>query len=283
MSDSSHLIFNSKEYELPEQFKKLLDISKNIYRKLIKGECKYEVQSQVSEEVFKSFVEYLIDGTDIEIHLDTIYELKQLADEFEISELLKKIQTKKDKWREIEKVLEQQQYSTSSSSEEEASKGKISTEQKILQICETLEYQNKKINELIQEVDSLKENHEKQVEELQQTIQSLTIEYEKEIAEQERRFEIRIEETMNQNNEQRLNDNKKQEKSINEQFQKIKELVDSNLDLIQKQYSEIQNHTNKFEQVNNQFSSVKDEIGKIYITKDISNSIFIHQISFLFF
>lgn len=272
MSDSSHLIFNSKEYELPDQFKKLLDISKNIYRKLMKGECKYEVKSKVSEEVFKSFVEYLIDGTDIEIHLDTIYELKQLAEEFEISELLKKIQTKKDKWREIEKVLEQQQYS---SSEEEERKGKVSIEQKILQIYEIFD-------QLHETVQSLKENYEKQVEELQQTIQSLTIEHEKQIAEQERRFETKIDEIMNQFNIQRLNDNKKQEKSINEQFQKIEEKVDSNLNLIQKQDSEIQNHTNEFEMVKNQFSLVKDEIGKIYITKDISNSIFFHQIPFFF-
>ena len=87
---------------------------------------------------------------------------------------------------------------------------------------------------------------------------------------------------MNQFNIQRLNDNKKQEKSINEQFQKIEEKVDSNLNLIQKQDSEIQNHTNEFEMVKNQFSLVKDEIGKIYITKDISNSIFFHQIPFFF-
>lgn len=85
------MILNSKEYELSDQLKKSLDISKTIYLQLMKGECKYEVKSKVSEDVFKAFVEYLIEGTDIEIHFDTIYELKQLGKEFAISDLLEKL------------------------------------------------------------------------------------------------------------------------------------------------------------------------------------------------
>lgn len=107
ISDNSYLIFNSKEFDLPDQFIKLPYISRNIYRKLMKGECKYEIQSKVSFEVFKQFRQYLIDGTIPEIHLDTIYEIKQLSEKFEIQELLSKINEKKEKWREFEKNMDE--------------------------------------------------------------------------------------------------------------------------------------------------------------------------------
>lgn len=280
------MILNSKEYELSDQLKKLLDISKTIYLQLMKGECKYDVKSKVSEDVFKAFVEYLIEGTDIEIHFDTIYELKQLGEEFSISELLEKIESKKNKWREIEKFFEQQQPSTSS----EANEGKISTEQKISQLYEILDFQMKKIEELQNEVQSLKTNYEMQIEELQKVIQSLEIENENKISEQEKKFvnENRI--IMDQYNKQRLDDNKKLEDSIKEKFQKIENEMNSNQELFQKQESSISNHDNKFELINNQFELIKNEFEtkikdqlQIYITKDISNSLIFHQVSFLFF
>lgn len=97
------MIFNSKRYELPDQFKKSIEISRDIYQKLTRSDYTYEVQSKVSEEVFEIFLQYLIDGSEIEIHLGTIYEPKQLGQEFQISELLQKIDLKKKLWREIKK------------------------------------------------------------------------------------------------------------------------------------------------------------------------------------
>lgn len=239
MSDNSLLIFNSKEYELPDQFKKLVEVSNEIYQKLMKGECKYEVKSKVSEETFKTFVQYLIDGKAIEIHLDTIYELKLLAEEFKISELLEQIETKKNKWRKIEKILEQQQFSSS-----ETNEGKVSIEQQIQQLYKLFDMQRKEI------------------EELQRSIQLRTIQNQNQIEEQEKRFENKINEIINQFAEQRLNDNEKLEKSIGEIYEKFEDEVKFIEEKNQEQNSMIQNHNNKFEQLINQLESIKEEISK---------------------
>lgn len=82
------LVFNSIDKPLPSQFHMLTKISQSINQKLIfNDDHKYQVQSNVSEEVFQEFYQYLIDGTEPEIHFDTIYELKQLSQELKFKSL----------------------------------------------------------------------------------------------------------------------------------------------------------------------------------------------------
>lgn len=113
---SYYLILNSKEYELPERFKKVLDIPESLYNKLKENNKKYTIQSNVSEEVFQTFLRYLIEGTLSEIHIDSFVQLNELAREFGIEELKTAIEKKKQKWIECEKILENLQSPTGTTS-----------------------------------------------------------------------------------------------------------------------------------------------------------------------
>lgn len=95
MSQSFTLVFNSKYYILPFKFKMLEQISTNIIQALTSNNFKYQIQSNISEEVFQQFYQYLIDGTEPDINSDTIYELEQISQEFQIKELQVKIDEEK--------------------------------------------------------------------------------------------------------------------------------------------------------------------------------------------
>lgn len=129
----------SKEFELPYQL--AVKIDQDICRQLNRDTYKYEVQSKVSDEVFQIFLQYLVDGTEPKIHLDTIYELKQLAQEFQIVKLLQKITDKFNRWQELEKILENESPNTT---------------QLIEQLNQVLKYQMHQIEELQRTVNSLK-------------------------------------------------------------------------------------------------------------------------------
>lgn len=58
----SKLILNSKEYSLPLRFRKMGEISDEIFVSLTGDKHQYVVQSKVSEEVFDQFYLYLKEG-----------------------------------------------------------------------------------------------------------------------------------------------------------------------------------------------------------------------------
>ena len=89
------LILNSKEYLIPSIFNQLPKISKFITDALIFNvDHRYEVQSKVSEEVFESFIKYLIEEEEPKIEINNYHEYLELKEEFNI---MKEIITKKEK------------------------------------------------------------------------------------------------------------------------------------------------------------------------------------------
>ena len=77
------LILNSKSYFIPSQFPKLDDISANIYKDLIENQ-KYIVKSFVKEDVFESFIQYLIDNKKPDINFQNKHDFSLLSQEFNI-------------------------------------------------------------------------------------------------------------------------------------------------------------------------------------------------------
>lgn len=77
------LILNSKSYFIPSQFPKLDDISANIYKDLIDNQ-KYIVKSFVKEDVFESFIQYLIDNKKPDINFQNKHDFSLLSQEFNI-------------------------------------------------------------------------------------------------------------------------------------------------------------------------------------------------------
>ena len=159
-TDCSYLIFDSKQYEIPDQFKKSLEISREIYCSLMRNECKYEVQSKVSEEVFQIFHQYVVDGTTPEIHVDNIYELNQLAREFQISELLELIENMKKRWQEFEKYLEKQVIPQGNESQENPNIDRM-----IRNLCLIIETQANEIKELKNKFELYIIKHQNQMDE----------------------------------------------------------------------------------------------------------------------
>lgn len=102
------LVLNGQKFDIPFQFKKMGDISSDIFNELINSRS-YQVKSSVSPEVFQEFVKYLIDGSDPEVQIDNFYELLQLSNEFHADQLKNLINAKKAQWKEYEKSFVQHQ------------------------------------------------------------------------------------------------------------------------------------------------------------------------------
>ena len=224
------MVFNSIKKSLPSNFQMLLKISESIRQALVfNNDHKYQVQSKVSEEVFQEFYQYLIDGTEPEIHFDTIYELKQLSQEFEIQELKLNIENKKNQWREIEKFFQQQ--STINSTQ---------NDQKIEQICQFLNIQRQ------------------QIEDLTNQNQRQKIEHNSNKMEEERRFD-----SLKEHLERILDENQRRENEINQKFNKIEEEMQSKNNQIESQNSIIQDQLNQIEELKNQLKILKNQIESI--------------------
>lgn len=80
---SYKFVLNSKEFEIPSNISRLHDMSPNIYLSFI-SEGFYTVQSDVSEEVFKSFIKYLVTNEVPNIDITSIMEYSQLSQEFNL-------------------------------------------------------------------------------------------------------------------------------------------------------------------------------------------------------
>ena len=83
------LIFNDKSFPIPINFYHYQNISQNILQTLIHDQKhQYEVQTNVPEEIFQSFVDYLVNNTISGINIENFYLYFQLCEEFEISDLI---------------------------------------------------------------------------------------------------------------------------------------------------------------------------------------------------
>lgn len=104
----SKLILRSKAFDIPKRFKMMGSLSDDILNSLESEKHQYDVKSMVCEEIFQTFIQYLLTGKIPEIHIDNIFELSLLAQEFGISDLIDIINETKKKYREFEKILENQ-------------------------------------------------------------------------------------------------------------------------------------------------------------------------------
>ena len=78
-----NIIFQGKNNDIPQNFPKRGEIKKSVF-KTLKAMGKYEIQSNVSEEVFLSFIEYLKGNVEPEINEVNKQEYLKLSKEFEI-------------------------------------------------------------------------------------------------------------------------------------------------------------------------------------------------------
>lgn len=76
------LILKGKEYRIPSKSPFLNDVEVDIYISLI-TEGQYDVKCNVSNKVFKEFVDHWISRKDIDINDDNISEYTQISDEFD--------------------------------------------------------------------------------------------------------------------------------------------------------------------------------------------------------
>ena len=84
-NDTVKLILRSKSFPIPYIFRHLIDISAKISRSLIyNSNHEYQVESTVSDEVFLSFIDYLVNDKLPEIEIETFNEFFLLSEEFEI-------------------------------------------------------------------------------------------------------------------------------------------------------------------------------------------------------
>lgn len=152
------LFFNSQDQPLKLQFKKYNEISLNIIQQIIQPGRKYDVQSKVKDEIFAIFLKYLNDGTQPEIYFDNIYDFQQLADEFQILELQQRIKDKFQRYRDMEKALEQQALTS-----QNGNNNTPNSSQEINQIYTVLTQQQQRIDQLEQKVQSLEIDYNSQI------------------------------------------------------------------------------------------------------------------------
>lgn len=77
------LILRSKEFMIPPDFHFIADVDQDIYSSLLYNK-EYEVKSNVSEEIFQSFINYWINRQIPNINIDNISEYFLLSNEFSI-------------------------------------------------------------------------------------------------------------------------------------------------------------------------------------------------------
>lgn len=276
-NENSRLIFNSKEYELPDQFAKSNNISRDIYRKLNRNEYKYEVQSKVDDENFQIFFEYLVDGKEPEIHLDNIYELKQLAKEFQISELIEKINEKFKKWREIEKTLDQQ--STSSNVESLQPADITQAIQQIYQIFDKMKDQIEKLEKRVISIESQNKTLESQFKNDMETYFDQQIE---QIKESNENKENEIYSNLQQIKDEieSKNDQFENQKLVNVEYSNLFERLQNQLELLS---SEIPKQNDKLSEFESDVNVQLEAIKQTCLTKEVFNFIYLSNFTLFFF
>ena len=86
------ILDDDQKVEVPKDFRLIVKLPENIGNKII-NESKYCVQSKVSYQNLKSFLDYLFDKTDMHsINEDNIYDFLLLCDEFSKDELKKQLE-----------------------------------------------------------------------------------------------------------------------------------------------------------------------------------------------
>ena len=80
--DTLSLIFKSKIFTIPSRFRSLNDVKSDIYESLLANQ-KYEVKSNVSEEVFKSFINHWVNRETPDINQNNLFEYELLSEEFD--------------------------------------------------------------------------------------------------------------------------------------------------------------------------------------------------------
>lgn len=214
------LIFNNQNYEIPLQFRKIADISSKICADLFNNK-KYQVQSNVSCEVFQAFHQYLISGNLPDIFIDNFNEISQLANEFDIKELKDSINVKKSIWRELENKIEKH-------------------EQMIAQLYNVISNFAEKIDQLTIELNRYRtEAHSY----LDEEIQKIKNQLEQLSNQHSRSFEDNLEQNNRQFSE-KINSINEQIEAINAQFSSQKEI---NIE-----------QSNEFETLKNQINSCQD-------------------------
>lgn len=105
------LIFKTLEYEIPSQFRSLVEALPPI-QEAIRDKHRYEVQSDVSEEVFKSYVDNWISRDAPDITDENVEEYAKLSEEFgamkDVVELYRKLTASADTLMDENKQLEKQ-------------------------------------------------------------------------------------------------------------------------------------------------------------------------------
>ncbi|KAK8887431.1 hypothetical protein M9Y10_038475 [Tritrichomonas musculus] len=85
MQNAFQICSNSKVFTIPSLFKHLLDISPDISNSLVFGQNHYYcLKSKVNENVFQSFIDYLVDDKIPDIDVFNFNEFMQLSQEFNI-------------------------------------------------------------------------------------------------------------------------------------------------------------------------------------------------------
>lgn len=98
-NETFQFTLRSKTYNAPLIYSRLADISPNISKSLIFGlNHQYHIESDVSDEVFQSFIQYLISDEIPDIQINNINEFSELSKEFHLLEEV--IQNKKEEFGE---------------------------------------------------------------------------------------------------------------------------------------------------------------------------------------
>lgn len=251
--DTCHLIYKSKPYQIQDQIAH--KISKNVHKKLMKGECKYEIESRVSLEVLDMFIQYLVDGIEPEIHFDTIYEFQQLADEFEIQDLSEKVKQKREKFREMEKNAE-------------ISNSNIVAIKHLFESCIKLE----------KELKEQKKYYEFEIEKIREELMKEIASCDSKINKTSDEIYQKIKESSNYS-EERLN----KQQSIEEEKSNQIEVCKSNLELLKQQLTK-QDEDNQIKYISKDISLIifLNQISLFLLFNLISNNYFIDRISIFY-
>lgn len=221
------LIFNSEQITVPIRFKKMGELPQEMIESMMKGDYKYEIQSKVSKEVFQIFYDYLVDGTEPELHIDNIFELGLLAQEFKLEEIIKSIKIKKAKLREYENFLENQ---TSSQS---------------IQIFQQLDNTIRNLNN---KIENLERNFINQKAEFQSIYNELKTQINNQYNELTQKYE-EIENMVNSRLEE-----------LSQNVEEIRNVIQSNEAQFSTQASMNNELTNSINQINNQIESFQSQL-----------------------
>lgn len=75
-------LLNSNTIKIPSDFNNLIDVNQDIYHILV-TQHKYEVKSNVSDQIFQSFIDHWVNNRNPEINVNNISEYELLSQEFD--------------------------------------------------------------------------------------------------------------------------------------------------------------------------------------------------------